>query len=140
MCTATAIPIQALVTANSAVDTCSTSRFGSRSATTPPHGVASTSATPKASNTPPSAAFDPVRPNASQPRATVCAITPSRTTVELSHNRRNSGSLNPANIPVPVSPGDAADGPADSARPATHWTLTDVCPDSASSGARRPVR
>src|SRR5215211_2800617 len=73
---ATARPIQALDSASSRTETCRTSRLGSRSAATPPHGVATSMATPNASSTPPSAALEPVSSKASHPRAIVWAMTP----------------------------------------------------------------
>jgi hypothetical protein len=79
----TASPIQALEAARISTDTCRTSRLGSRSAATPPHGVAMISAMPNESSTPPSAAFDPVSWKASQLRAIACAMTPRNTAVAL---------------------------------------------------------
>jgi hypothetical protein len=79
----TASPIQALETASRSTAICSTSRLGSRSAATPPHGVAISRATPNASRTPPRAALDPVSSKASQLRAIACAITPRKIAAAL---------------------------------------------------------
>ena len=79
----TAIPMASDETISIATATSSTVRFGNRSAATPPKGVASSMANPKARNTPPRPALLPVRSRASQPRATAWAITPKIIAAEL---------------------------------------------------------
>ena len=79
----TAMPTPSDETISSVTATSSTVRFGKRSAATPPNGVVSSMAKPKARNTPPRPALLPVRSRASQPRATAWAITPKITAAAL---------------------------------------------------------
>ena len=63
-------------------------RFDTRSASTPPKGVASSIGMPKAMYTPPRAALLPASSLASQPRATTCACTATNEIVPAMNSSR----------------------------------------------------
>ena len=79
----TAIPMSSDDAMSASTASRSTSRFGYRSAATPPSGVATSIDAPNTSITPPSPALLPVSSRASHPRATAWPITPKITIAAL---------------------------------------------------------